>query len=331
MALTIDGLAELRAGLGSYIKRNQKEILRGLIQKIESTKHMTTIPSAITQYRAAQASIDSLVQGFQKGWTPKGTPKFTPIIIQNRRHKIDVTIDPDDIVEEWIGWLADEGKKRSEWPITKYIIENLVLPRVASDRELLVLSKGVYEPPVEGEAQETGKSVDGYLTVLQKEKANVNTGVNFMNIETGAGVPSNSNIVDYTEEFTDKIAFLYQHINMAIFMSPELKRAHMRKDRALHGNDPSFKGPDYNVYGTNQKIVALPGMAGSKIIFATPKNNFVHLINKNKGANRLFMDDDIRTVRLWADWWEAPGFKMGEAVFAANVDAFDAGSGSGGL
>lgn len=308
-------ITELKSEFGTYIATKQKEILKRLTQKTESMKYMKTIASQDLEYRAAKAVIDDLVQGFQKGFTPKGTATFTPLSIVQRRHKIDLSFYPDDIYESWAGFLADETKKRKEWPVTRFIIDELVIPKVDENRELLLIGKGEYDAPVVGEAQATGKSMDGFITILENQFADPETKVNFFDGgETGA--LTKENIVEFIEEFVDWISELYQGIPMNVYLSPSMFRAYKRKFRDTYGSDNDFNGSTEVILDSNKKLVALPSMAGKEVIFCTPKENFVRLINSNEGASNIEVQADVREILVFADWHESVGFGMAEAVFA---------------
>jgi hypothetical protein len=177
MAYSVD-ITQLKADFGTWLGNNENDIRKALTQPTESMAFMTTIKQN-DDFRAGQATIASIVQGFQKGWTPKGTPKFTPLTIGHRRHKFDVEIFPDEIYGSWLGFLADESKNRSEWPLVKYILYKLLLDQVAQDRELSLIANGLYADPVDGTAQATGKSMDGFLKILKTAHASGTSKMNF--------------------------------------------------------------------------------------------------------------------------------------------------------
>jgi hypothetical protein len=312
--MSID-LTELKNEFGTYIATAQKEILKRLTQKTESMKYMKTIASKDLEHRAAKAVIDNLVQGFQKGFTPKGTATFTPLTLVQRRHKIDMSFYPDDIEESWIGFLMDESKSREDWPITKYIIEELVIPKVDENRELLLIGKGVYAAPVTGVAQATGKSMDGFCTILENEAVNPATQVNFFD-GGEAGPMTKENIVEFIEEFVDWISELYQGIPMNIYLAPSWFRAYKRNFRETYGADNDFSGATQVILDSNKKLIALPSMAGTDIVFCTPKENFIRLINTNEGASHIEIQADVRQILIFGDWHESVGFGMAEAIFA---------------
>jgi len=308
-------LADLKSEFGTYIATARKDILKKLTAKTASMKHMKTIASKDLEYRAAQAVIDDLVQGFQKGFTPKGTATFTPLTIVQRRHKVDMEFYPDDVFESWLGFLTDETKSRKEWPITKFIVDELIIPKVEENRELLLIGKGDYAAPVEGQAQAAGLSMDGFCTILENEKAAQSTNVNFFD-GGDTGAMTKENIVDFIEEFVDWIEEAYQGIPMNIFISPSNMRAYKRKFRETYGNDTDFNGKTDIILDSNKTLVALDSMAGKDILFATPKENFIRLINANEGASNIEIESDVRKIIVFADWHESVGFGMAEAVFA---------------
>ncbi len=311
-------VATLKSEFGTYIGTNQQQILKLLTQKTVSQNFMTTIVSKDLKWRAAKAVIDDLVQGFQKAWTAKGTATFTPCEIEQRRHKIDFEFYPDDVFESWLGFLTDEKVDRKQWPISRYIIEQLIVPKVQANRELLLIGKGDYTAPTENVAQATGLSMDGFCTILKDKRALGTSNINFFNdATTFPGAPSASNIVDFLEAFVDWIGELYQGMNLPIFQSNAWYKAYQRKYRDLYGSYNDFaKGNAGSVDYSNNPLQALPSMAGENVFLVTPKENFIRLINGNDGASNIFVESVDRKIKVFADWHESVGFGMEEAVFA---------------
>ena len=312
MAETIT-LADLKSAFSTYIGTNQKDILRLLTQPTVSETFMTTVASQDLVYRAAKALIDDLVQGFQKAWTPKGTAKFTPISIVQRRHKIDLAFYPDEIMDSWLGFLGDEATDRKAWPISKYIIEQLILPKVLENRELKLVGRGAYASPVDGTAQAVGLSMDGFLTILTAKKAAGTSLINFITLS----VLTEANIFDQVELFAKSISEIYINLSMNIYISRAWYAAYHRKRRDLHGQDTNYTGAKDLIEGTNLILVPLPSMAASNIIFATPKENFIRLMNRNNGASNITVESVDRQIKVFADWYESVGFGIEEAVFAS--------------
>lgn len=321
-------LTDLVTEFGTYIETNQKEIMTLLTQKTVSQNFMTTKITKDLEWRAAKAVIDDLVQGFQKKWTAKGTATFTPIAISQRRHKFDFEMYPDDVFESWLGFLADETKgDRQEWPITRYVIEKLILPKVLDNRELKLIGKGEYEAVVDDTAQATGKSMDGFCTIL-KDKFADTTNVNWFNDASAfPGAPTEDNILDWMEAFVDWIDELYQTINMPIFLSNAWYKKYQRKYRDTYGANQDYTQANASqVDFSNNRLQPLPSMYGENVIFTTPKENFIRLRNANDGADNIWTDKDKRLVLVSADWHESVGFAIEEAIFAYVPEESESGS-----
>lgn len=316
MANTID-ITQLKADFGTWLGTNENDILKALTQPTESMAFMTTVKQN-EDFRAAQATIASLVQGFQKGWTPKGTPKFTPLTIGHKRHKFDVEFYPDEIYGSWLGFLADESKNRTEWPLVKYILYKLVLDQVAQDRELSLIANGVYADPVDGTAQVVGKSMNGFLTLLKAAHA---SGTSKMNFAQQNVAITSANVFTQVEKFADSINGLYKKIPMPVFCSPENFTFYVRKKRDLYGTTQDYgKFGNAMIDGTSLTLQPLPSMIGSDVLFCTPKSNFIRLIKLNDGASVPFIETSKRQVSIFADWYENVGFAIEEAVFAFQPD-----------
>jgi hypothetical protein len=306
-------ITQLVSEFGSWIGKNQSYIKTLLLQDTVSEKFMTHIIQD-DDYRASKAVIDDIVQGFQQGWTPKGTAAFTPISTVHRRHKFDIDLTPDDVVGSWLGFLVTENVERSQWPITRYILEKLIMPKIAENRELKIIANGVYAAPVDGVAQDTGLSMDGFCTIIQNKYNAGTSKVNFI----GLGTFTHLDIFNQIEAFADNMKEVYQSVPMNIYMSRKWFRAYLRRKRDLLGIDPTYKGmEDHMIDGTNLTLVPLPSMAGQDMIFATPQENFIKLTKVNDGPSTLRIESIKRVISIFADWHEAVGFAVEEAIFAS--------------
>jgi hypothetical protein len=314
---TID-VDDLKTEFDTFISQTDKPVLQKLTQKTESMMHMTT-KVAITEWRASQAYISSVVQQFSHKWTPLGASAFTPITIKNRRHKINVPITPDEINDSWLSHLYDEGLTPEQMPITRYIINELILPKVEEDRELKLIASGKFEefgtyPSTDDAGQATGKSMDGFMTQLiemYEDKANNN--VNFIAL----GPLSSANIVSKMETFVDSIDELYQVKKMNIFTS---NSRYKQYKRAYRDEFPTTKNDDKATSDTIdfsvQVLQPLPSMSPFNHFFCTPKDTFIRLRHKNNGASKIWMQASDYDVKVFAEWWEGVGFAFEESIFA---------------
>jgi len=316
--------SELRTEFGKYISSEKLEILRLLTQKVDSVQYMKTIMTDKTVWRAGKAIITSVVQQFVPKWTPSGQTKFTPIEIIHRKHKVNVPITPADIMDDVIGYLYDEGLEPKDMPIVRYIVEQLVLPKVDEDREMLLLAIGEYEELSENikdgdDAQETGKSMDGYCTILRKEKALFDAKDPKKKPITWLlnGVKlTPENIVDEMNNAAKGVSRLYKTKKMFIHADPDLITMYNLAYQKLYPVTKNVDEKKNKLDFTNFTFAPLDGMTGTGIFFITPKENFIHLLSKNKGASKIFMQGENYDVKVFAEWKEAVGFAIAEALFA---------------
>lgn len=329
---TIDVL-DLKQEFGTFLSngRNNLEIIRQLFQDFTSAKYFRTVIAA-DRYEAMQALINSVVQQFNPKWTPAGNTKFTPLIIQNRRHKINVPIIPAQVLDSYLMHLYDESLSPDQMPITKYIWENLVYPKILDDIELRMIAKGKYVPHNwsgvkagdPGAAPEDG--MDGVETILVEQKASGTSKVKFFNQTINWATATAEQILAFVEAYVDWISPFYRNRTMNIHLSPENYRRYQRAYKKVWGMNSGQSGDfgtakvDYSV----QTLVPLDCLFGSPIMFCTPAENMVKLRYKNDVPMVI---NDVQKhdyeVRLYGEFWFAVGFAIAEAVFAYVPDNYD--------
>lgn len=324
---------EVATEFGTYLSQAgiRLDILQKLTQKTASQMYMTT-KQAITEWRAATALITSVVQQFVAKWTPMGDSKFSPLTIKNRHHKVNLAIIPDDINDSWLSYLYDEQVTPDQMPVTRYVIEKLLRPRIESDIELLMIATGKYEElgaKNEGDAgQATGKNMDGFVTILKAQAAAVSTDMNFFDFVK----LTKDNIVDAIEEYVDwveEVAPLYAKAGMNIFIDPVLYKWYGRKYREIYPTTKNADGVKTDVDSSSFKLVPLESMRGTGTFFSTPQENFIRLIHKNAagGETKLWLQTENYTVKVFAEFWLGVGFAMAELVFGYVPEPAASGSG----
>lgn len=325
---TID-VIDIKNEFGTFLSQNQQnlEIIRQLFQDFTSAKYFRTVP-ATTEYRAMQALINSVVQQFSPKWTPAGNTKFTPLVIKNRRHKINFPIIPAQVLDSYLFYLYDESLAPDQMPITKYIWDTLIYPKLLEDIELRMLGKGKYvehewnsinegdagTPPEDG--------MDGVETILVQQKSlGANSRVNFFTPSSAFdfATATDQEVLDFVEEFVDWISPFYRNRTMNIHCSHEFWKRYRRAYKKIWGTNSGQAGDFGNdkVDFSNQTLVPLDCLYGSHILWSTPAENQVKLRHKNDVPMVI---NDVQKVnyevRLFGEFWFAAGFAIAEAVFA---------------
>ena len=281
-----------------------------------------------TDYKASAAIMSEVSQQFTPKWTPKGSAKFTPVVIKYRRHKINVLLNATDILKSWLSYLYEQGKTQMEMPIIKYIIEQHILPKVTDDIVLSMIAKGEFKDHDDGTVENgdagfaAKDSMDGIETILVNGKSDSKCKFNFFKNAADYTKMTAQQLLDYVDSFVDAISPLFARI-FTVHCSPEFLTAYRRADFAVNGkytNDMT----DGEIRFTHFKLAAMESMYNSKIIFATPSDNLVMLVDYAKAENCINMiQAQDYDVKIFGEYSLSVGFLIAEAVYAAVPDGYD--------
>ncbi len=288
-------------------------------------QHMTRIQSN-TDYIASAAIMSEVSQQFTPKWTPKGAAKFTPIRIPYRRHKINVAIQPAEVLKSWLLYLYEQGRTMSDMPITRYIVENQILPKVLDDITLSMIAKGKFTDAGVVADNDAGKaakdSMDGFETILVAGKTDPACKINYYKAAADPMAMTDAALLQYVDGFVDAISGLFAHI-VTVHCSEQLLTKYKRADFAINGKYTGLEG-DGSIRFTNFRLVPLKSMYNSPILFATPKENFVELVDYSRAENCIVkIEEQNYDVKVFGEYSLATGFKIAEAVYAAVPDGYD--------
>lgn len=325
---TID-TSELQAEFGKYITHEKVEILRRLTTDLTCTKFMTTIVTDLTEYKASQAIISSVLQQFTPFWTPKGTTEFTPITIKNFFLKVNVPIKPADIIDQYIGYMYDENKTPDQMPIVKYIVDSLIMPKLLEDLEeafataKFAEAKNVKDGDTGSDAAD---SMDGYVTILKDMKA---AGQSIGAWLLDGVVLTQSNILSQIDLAVAQVSKNYRRKKLLVYADPDVVTMYGKAYRAKYPYTKNEDGEQMKIDFTNFMFQPVEGMLGSGVFFITPKENWKHLMSKNPQQARVYMQVQNYDVKVFIEFRTGTGFAMAEAVFAYIPPVDSTGSGSG--
>ena len=314
---TID-TTELQREFGKYVSSERLQIIKDLMGTTESIRYMSTIMTDKTEVRAQQAAIDSVLQQFVPYWTPKSKSTFTPLTIKNFKCKINVQIKPSDIMEDILGYLYDENLDPKDMPIVRYILYQLIFPKLAEEREQ-ALAVGVYkENSVSqdgGTASAALDCMDGYVTQLKALKTAENDKVTWL-LDGTALSTDGETLLSQIDQAVDQVKPLYRNKTMFVHADPDLVIKYSRAYREKYPWLKNQDGEKVKIDFTNFTFAPLEGMRGTGVFFITPKENFKHLMSKDPQRTSIRMETNHYNVDIMAEWWEACGFWLAEAIFA---------------
>jgi hypothetical protein len=309
-------IADVITEFGAYYKnngQNMNSLLRLMYAQTDTTKYMTPVMVDGTRWEAAKFTIGQVLQPFQKAVTPAGSATFKPLKWDLYHFKMDIKESPDDVEASWLGFLGAEGVKRTEWPLVRFMIEQ-VLAKAARDYELAEIYKGVYAAPTVGTAGAAGTAMNGIGKII----ADAITATTITPITLGAISTNAVTFVEQVETFTRSIVGInedYANVPMNIHLNPTLGLRYKQGYREKYGNQSDFTGTEAKVIDTNFTVAPLSSMTGRSRIFATPKENFVDLRFRNARQGQIEVQPKDREVQILGDHWRGVGFKLLEAVF----------------
>lgn len=326
---TID-TTELQKEFGKYVSSERLQILQDLLGKTESIQYMSTIVTDKTEVRAVQSAIESVLQAFVPKWTPKGKSEFTPLTIKNYKCKINVPITPSDIMEDILGYLYDENLDPKDMPVVKYIIYQLIIPKLDEEREI-ALAVGKYKENTatkDGDpAGEANEVMDGYVTQLKALKEANNDKVTWL---LDGETLTDETLIAQIDKAVSEVKPLYKRKTMYIHADPDLVTRYSKAYREKYPWLKNEDGEKVKVDFSNFAFAPLEGMRGTGVFFITPKENFKHLQSKNPQNTKIRMETYHYDVHVMAEWWEGVGFWLAEAIFAYIPPTEEAESSQGG-
>lgn len=319
---TVD-TTELKQEFGKYVSSEKLTIFKKLVGPITCTNYMSTIITDKFEVRASQASITSVLQTFTPRFTPKGKTKFTPMTIKQYPMKINVEVFPSDIINDVLGYLYDEKLEPKDMPIVRYIVEQLIKPKLDEDREIALVKGRYKEPETSGSSYTPNEAIDtcdGFLTQLCDLKKASDTDVTWL-LDGTAELGDGETLLGQIEQATDDVAPLYKNKKMFIHADPDLILKYSRAYRDKYPNTKNQDGEKVKVDYTNFTFGAIEGMRGTGAFIITPKENFKHIMSQNPKNVNLRMTNDDYLAKILGEWREGTGFWIKEAIFAYIPDA----------
>lgn len=329
MSTTIN-IDNIISDFGAYYQargQNRAAITKKLFEKSEFEEIMTRRTTENTILEISSAEIGDIVQKYQIGWTPSGSVAFNPVQIPLQHFKVDLPLNPYVIADTWMDFMRENELDPTKFPLTKYILEELVIPKIQENIEMKEIFHGVEGTIVPGTALTAGNTMNG---LKQQILDGIAAGTINRVLTTGDAITS-ANIYDRMEDFDDEIASVLSGTPMVYAMSKTNRKYFLRDKRAegyyqLGGDKDVNEGVDFS---TNS-VRGFNALAGSGIIFITPKWNMISVRKAGKNEGKFDIQKDKREVNVLTDFYRGVGFIVPEYVYAYVPDAeMPAESGSG--
>jgi len=324
---------EIKAEAGSfYIDGGQgaKDILSRFRQRIESDLLMTDVaPTTDTVVRKASASTTSVLQAFQKVWTPKGATTFKMEPIQLFKIKADLEEYPDDLEESWLGFLAGVDEvDRAKWPFVRWWLEKEIMPTMEEDYEMSLCFKGVAVAPTSGTAGATAGSMDGMNIILNRHIASGRLSP----FVVGAPPTDPVLFVEYMEDLTNRVPAILQDKLEPWRLSRTLGKRYLDGVDLKYNKNYAQVTDKVGIHNTNMSIAVVPdpttgkmnvglrSQEGSSKIWTTVRGNSVVRTKNPKNQGVFKIESAKRQVLAFTDFWKGVGVWLPEYAFCNNQD-----------
>jgi hypothetical protein len=305
--------ADITTELGAFGRARNQEVRAMLYQQSQLAQYTRPVYGVNGRFPALNSVLGNVIRRFASTWEGSGTTEFMVNDLRNYRMKVNHAIKPADVKETWIGeTLYDEKLQAPEQPLAAYIMYKELMPAVVRDVERAMGFGDVTS------ADQVLQVMDGLVTILTR---GITTGEMFKVPVTGPITVSNA--LDTVQTFEDTLDEVPQAADAIdrIFMSAINKRKMLRDDKATNGKDTDFQkdGRKYTYEG-NREIVGLRCLNGSDLIFATPNENFLRLIDSVDASTPIIqkvqeLDYD---VKIFMEFWLGLAFWTDQLVFVSN-------------
>lgn len=316
MAHTIT-LTTAGTALAQYCARYGSNINQTLRQGLEFESRLPMV-SCDYAYQGQDVEISDVLQPYQKAFTPTNTETFSGVLNTLEVAKLDLEFDwlqMEKFFDKWRCNWFEAGKPESEHTYPRYIMDNVVLPKVTEEINLNSW-KGVYAAPTAGTA---GASLTTF-TGFKKKIEDWITASALTPIVTGAIV--STTMVAQVRTFCDGLSLQYKYRSGTIFMSKTNAQYYADDYQAKYpGRRATEEMPDQlylRVDHYNKTIVGLDCMEGSDRFVCTFNGLDGLIIGTRSGMPtmptfRVNIED--RSVHVLAEFYRFYGAETLKHVF----------------
>ncbi|MFC6858235.1 hypothetical protein [Zunongwangia atlantica] len=296
----------------TFLKHNP-ELISASLNKAEITldKHTKPLTKIKGKYPQAHTLMTDVVQGFSTEWKEMGKLQIEHKILTDYHQKVNYPIIPADILHSYFADLYAEDKKPEEMPISKYIIENELLPKVIDNIQTLSIS-GTYDA---ARLDEFGFSMNGIETILSNLVDRDNAPKHPV-FEIPVDVFTDVNIVDQVTAWERKLPGKIKKKIKKIFMSENNFERYVLDYENKFGQN-KFQGDVMKTRLGKREIVVLDGME-SDVIFGTTENNFRRLMDVFDKPRITDVQKQDYKVKIFMEWWKGYDFLINELVVVSN-------------
>lgn len=309
---------DVQKEVNEYVKNNTEVISAGVYAaEVTLNKYCKTLTAVKGKFPQFHSILSRVVQGFKAEWQELGEAQFKHKMLQAFHHKVNYPIIPSEILNSWLAELYTTGKTAAEHPISKYIMEDLLL-KVADDLE--DLSQTGVRDDLNADGQ-FGSSLDGIES--QVDKAVANTDHPAFRIPLNAITPTN--VLDEVKSFEKQLPKKSRRKCKYLFMSDSLAMTFADQYEQEYGTNVNYTAEgNMKTPLTKMEIVGLPNISDD-IIFTTVDGNLVRLIDTfDKPAVTETQVQDYK-LKVFMEFFLGYDFLINQLAYVAVFDGSERG------
>lgn len=305
-------VSQVQSEMNGYVEENRKvvstQIQGGLINPL--SKYCKTLTKINGEYPSFHSVLGHVVQGFSNEWTELGTVQMKHKLMKSYKMKVNFGFKPSDILGSYLAKMYEEGKELIDNPISKYIIEEELIPQVSDDVDSLVIS-GQYDAT---KLDEFGFAMDGIETVVKNNLTNTDNP--YYKIPVDAF--TDTNIVDQITVFERNLPKKFKGKMKAIFMSENNAERYSLRYDDQYGQNNKVNGANNKTRLGKRDVIGLAGLSDD-VVFAFPDKSLVELMDivENPATITDVQKLDYK-VKVFMEFTLGYDFPINEVVCVAN-------------
>jgi hypothetical protein len=308
--MTIDDVVK---ELDTFLSNNPT-LISAAINRAQNILDLHTQPLTKVKgnYPQGHTLLSDVVQGFDPVWNDLGTLQIEHKILKNYHQKVNFGLIPSQILASYWAELYAEERAPEDMPISRYIIENELLPKVLDNLATLSVT-GKYDA---ARKDEFGYSMNGIKTIIDNLlAANVATAPTPYKIPLDAA--TDLTIVETVTNFERSLPSKMKSKIKKLYFGENFAERHMLDYEDKFGQN-KFQNDQMKTRLGKREIVIIPGYEGDQI-FAHVEGNFKRLIDVFDGAPAVtdIQKQDYK-IKIFMEFWKGYDFLIDELVFVSN-------------
>lgn len=312
-------ISQLQSDFGSYYKaggQGIKDLRTAFFTPNNTSKVLFQQITNDTQLQGGLVAQSAVLQAYQDTFTPYGDTTLSGKKIDLTELKVDISFNPTKLMNSWAGFLTNNSLDRTTYPLSRYMIEQLILPKMQEDYELNGIFKGVKGSVTPGTALAIGSAING-LNKVRKVGIAAST---ITPIALGA-VPTDAvDFVTYVEAFLESIPEIVRPYIRTVQMAPELHTRYKKGMVQKYNMNYAMADINKSLIYPSIEMVGCLSHAGSTVIWASPFGNVVEATKAPENETFFRLETEKRNVHIFTDYWKAVGIWQEEYFYTNDVE-----------